>query len=269
MNDRGLNAKMPADHVIWVDVNGEVHEAPGIHGPESIEIGTADDDARSVLKEHEDEYERQVEAQGWTLLRGWSGAYLAGGTFMMHPSEFIGGGLEKHILENPGYYVAFSVEDGSERGTEHWAVAFKERPAREQCAPSDADWSVNLVYGMTFCPETAAGEACTDRDDPEHDRQYGTETNYNYGHFKGDRPDADDVASLLPEGFYEIERTIKRCPNPGDESTCRWCSDDIEFAVDGDTRWGRTNGEDGATFCGASPEDDRHEPDDEYNEEKS
>jgi hypothetical protein len=51
----------------------------------------------------------------------------------MHNSEFIGGGLERLILETPGYYVAvyctWTPEDDADEDedtVEGWAVAYRE-----------------------------------------------------------------------------------------------------------------------------------------------
>lgn len=76
--------------------------------------------------------------EGWELLTGFTGQYSYNGP-VMHPSEFIGGGLETYILETPGYYVALVVEghcdyDGTtdcdpETGCNcepaGWAIAYK------------------------------------------------------------------------------------------------------------------------------------------------
>lgn len=106
-----LNKIMEIDRVIRVDENGNVTDAKGVHAPESIIDATWDEHGDChITKENEAEYIRYIESQGWTLLRGWSGAYLAGATPIMHPSEYIGGGIAEHILENPGLYVALSVE---------------------------------------------------------------------------------------------------------------------------------------------------------------
>jgi hypothetical protein len=112
----------------------------------------------------------------------------------------------------------------------------------EVCDPPQAEWYAEVIFGRPG------------------------ETDYNYQYFRGGRPGDHELTLMVPGGRTLLESKIKRCPNPGDESQCRWCSDDIEFAVDGDTRWGRTDGEDAATHCGANPEDDRHEPVDDYNE---
>lgn len=47
---------------------------------------------------------------GWKSVSGFSGQHDYDGA-LMHPSEFIGGGLEKHILETPGYYAVEVVAD--------------------------------------------------------------------------------------------------------------------------------------------------------------
>lgn len=49
----------------------------------------------------------------------------------MHASEFIGGDLERHILSNPGLYVAVVVDGLRTEETDDddnigWAVAYKE-----------------------------------------------------------------------------------------------------------------------------------------------
>jgi hypothetical protein len=86
---------------------------------------------------------------------------------------------------------------------------------REQCSPSEADWYVEVIYGRTLCPHTLyEGKTCRTCD--EHN--YGTETDYNYGFFKGDRPTLADRASMIPEGFYRMESTVKPCKRAGESS---------------------------------------------------
>jgi hypothetical protein len=65
------------------------------------------------------------------LLDGFSGQYGYSGP-IMHPSEFIGGGMERHIRETPGLYVAvvvtdLDVDDGDDDAV-GWAVAYREAP---------------------------------------------------------------------------------------------------------------------------------------------
>lgn len=71
----------------------------------------------------------------WALLNGFSGQDRYGGP-IMHPSEFVGGGLERYIRENAGFYVVVEVtgikefsEDAEIDGEMEcvgWAVAYKE-----------------------------------------------------------------------------------------------------------------------------------------------
>ena len=57
---------------------------------------------------------------GWELLKGLSGQHGYGGP-AMHPSEYVGGGLARYILENPGYYVVLYELDDEEGDA--WFVA--------------------------------------------------------------------------------------------------------------------------------------------------
>lgn len=71
-----------------------------------------------------------AKAQGWTLLRGFTGQYSYSGP-LMHESEYIGGGLADHILSHPGFYVAVAVETLNADGELQdqpagWAVAYRE-----------------------------------------------------------------------------------------------------------------------------------------------
>jgi hypothetical protein len=131
--------------------------------------------------------------------------------------------------------------------------------SNEKCEPAEADWYVELIYGKTFCPETEAGGVCTDRYD-SHDRQYGTETSYNHGYFKGDRRNEVEVAALLPEGWYEIERSIKRCPEIGDETECVHCDMGMVFTNE-HPRWQNAASGGDCPINGL----DGHEPVDEFN----
>ena len=76
----------------------------------------------------------------------------------------------------------------------------------KSCAPSEADWYVEVVYGKTHCP--LHGGFCRRAD---CERAFGTETEENSGYFKGDRPGREDRRALVPGGFYVIESTVKPC----------------------------------------------------------
>lgn len=81
---------------------------PGLGAPETLE--EADDE----------ELAHQVRAQGWELLTGFTGQYGYNGP-VLHPSEYIGGGLAAHILATPGQYAVATVDDDD--GQAHgWVV---------------------------------------------------------------------------------------------------------------------------------------------------
>lgn len=117
---RPLNDIMEFDHVITVGADGSIADADGLYAPDVY----MDDD-------------HPVEGSGWTVLRGFTGQHGYGG-HVMHPSEFIGGGLEDHIRQNPGHYVVVEVrdEDGEFDDAEPvgWAIAY--RPLAEEQAPA-------------------------------------------------------------------------------------------------------------------------------------
>lgn len=60
---------------------------------------------------------------------------------------------------------------------------------REQCQPSEADWYVEVTFG---------------RDVPG-----GTETNYAYGYWAGDRPSTGEIAALTPAGWDVLESVVR------------------------------------------------------------
>ena len=100
-----LNAYMEFDHVIEIKPGGKVVERPDIYAP-------------CV-------YDGELDSEGWTLLDGFSGQYGYSGP-MMHSSEFIGGGLEAHILATPGIYVALVGYNLDDSEPDEWAVAYRE-----------------------------------------------------------------------------------------------------------------------------------------------
>lgn len=56
-------------------------------------------------------------ADGWELLTGFTGQYGYSGP-AMHSSEYIGGGLERHIRRTPGLYTVLY-------GDQAWYIAHK------------------------------------------------------------------------------------------------------------------------------------------------
>jgi hypothetical protein len=53
-------------------------------------------------------YDDELDSDRWELLDGYSGQYGYSGP-VMHPSEFIGGGMARDILATPGTYVAVAA----------------------------------------------------------------------------------------------------------------------------------------------------------------
>lgn len=122
-----LNTIMEFDHVVRVDGDGNVSDVDvPFFAPEVVVETDADG---SILGEHEAEMLRSIRAQGWDLLTGFTGQYSYNGP-IMHSSEYIGGGLEKHILANPGYYVTVVVAVDLDDPSPGWAVAY--RPLTEE-----------------------------------------------------------------------------------------------------------------------------------------
>ena len=80
-----LNDIMEFDHVIEIKEHKTVIDRNDLYAPNL--------------------YEEYLDDDKWELLNGFSGQYNYSGP-IMHNSEFIGGGLEKYILDNPGVYVA-------------------------------------------------------------------------------------------------------------------------------------------------------------------
>lgn len=124
---RTLNDIMEFDHIIHVDWNGYVTEpdkdekgkslwAPEVEFlPGDWEMGTRAD----------------VYVGGeWEAMMGCTGQYGYNGP-IMHESEFIGGGMERRILETPGYYVCAVVEKDYDEETDDrelvgWVCLYRE-----------------------------------------------------------------------------------------------------------------------------------------------
>jgi hypothetical protein len=100
-----LNDLMGFDHVIRVHPDGTVSEPAGVYAPE---------------------LDGETPEPGWRLLAGYTGQYGYNGP-IMHPSEFIGGGLARDILDTPGLYVALVIwADDPNDEPDGWAVAYRE-----------------------------------------------------------------------------------------------------------------------------------------------
>src|SRR5690606_21753532 len=114
---------------------------PDVHAPESL----PDDDAELI---------REARASGWEPLSGFTGQYGYRGP-VLHPSERIGGGLARHILETPGDYAVATVDDPETGAPSGWVVLYR----------GPADLKVCDGCGGTI----VAGEDCPDYGNgPEH-----------------------------------------------------------------------------------------------------
>ena len=129
MNAKPLNEIMEFDHIIRVNEDLTIDE--------NLDMSVSDVGSYFDLAVDEDGNDIFEMSAGWTLLTGFTGQYGYNGP-VMHPSEFIGGGLERHIRETPGYYVALVVnalEDHCDYCAEcesqiadtpaGWAIAYK------------------------------------------------------------------------------------------------------------------------------------------------
>jgi hypothetical protein len=116
----GLNYVMAFDHVVQVHADGTVtDDVPNVRAAWAPEM--TGDSATGIAS---------LDSDDWSMV-GWSGQQ--GGGHVMHNSEYIGGGLERLILETPGYYVAvyctWTPEDDADEDedtVEGWAVAYRE-----------------------------------------------------------------------------------------------------------------------------------------------
>lgn len=120
-----LDRKMEPGAVIMVRADGSIEDAPAVIYAPELTMGCLDDDAGSILTEHETAYIEAARAQGWEILAGWSGQYSYHG-LCMHSSEFIGGNLAKHIQETPGLWAAITVDTESGAEPDSWALAYRE-----------------------------------------------------------------------------------------------------------------------------------------------
>ena len=56
------------------------------------------------------EREPDIDGTGWEFVDGYSGQFRYSGP-AMHPSEYLGGGMARDVLDTPGTYVLCVVED--------------------------------------------------------------------------------------------------------------------------------------------------------------
>ena len=107
-----LNELMEFDHPVYVSADGTVADPPcPLYAPELFGID-------------DNELQSQARSAGWAgLLTGYTGQYGYNGP-VMHPSEYVGGGLERYILATPGWYVVTAVMDDEDYEPYGWAIAY-------------------------------------------------------------------------------------------------------------------------------------------------
>lgn len=113
MREKTLNDIMSFDQVIRVHEDGTIQEdVPGVSAPEL----------------HDGELHQHWDGPEWTLVSsGFSGQYGYSGP-LMHSSEYIGGGMEDHIWETPGLWVAlvnYNSNGSDMQEIDSWAVAYR------------------------------------------------------------------------------------------------------------------------------------------------
>jgi hypothetical protein len=101
-----LNSLMEFEVVIEVHPDGSVSTRHDLNPYFDLNVAT----------DGTDEFDIQ---EGWELLTGFTGQYSYNGP-VMHPSEYIGGGMARHILETPGLYIVLEV---SAYGEHEWQYA--------------------------------------------------------------------------------------------------------------------------------------------------
>lgn len=117
-----LNAEMDFDHIIYSHGDGTISDVNPYVSLRDPDIYTC---------EQEDGTWTEASAEGpWSLLTGFTGQYAYNGP-QMHASEYIGGGLARHILETPGFYIATVVtplplDDEGDDAPDTWVVAYTE-----------------------------------------------------------------------------------------------------------------------------------------------
>src|SRR5689334_24718518 len=104
-----LNDRMQFGHVIRVHDDGSITDPANVYAPETVVA--LDDDGQMIGSDDLDGVDVLISGtDGWRFMHGYTGQYGSSGrSFIMHPSEFIGGRMERDILSTPGYYAAVVV----------------------------------------------------------------------------------------------------------------------------------------------------------------
>jgi hypothetical protein len=117
-----LNDLMEFYHVVTSDGEGNVTDGPSsLYAPQPyVDLNS---EGQMISLSPADIHDLGE----WTLLDGFSGQHGYSGP-IMHESEFVGGGLERHIRENAGYYAVVEITGiggDDDDNCVGWAVAFR------------------------------------------------------------------------------------------------------------------------------------------------
>lgn len=118
-----LNAFMGFDHVIRSNGDGTFEEVWEEFAPEVY-----------LYETESGEWELERLSGEWQFLTGFSGQYGYDGP-LLHSSEYIGGGLAKHITNVPGLYVAavaypMPLDDDEDPELDSWVVLYREEEGK-------------------------------------------------------------------------------------------------------------------------------------------
>ena len=114
-----LNDAMEFDSIIYSHGDGTISNANSMRGP-AVYIAELEDGT----------WVGEALDEPWELLDDFSGQYGYSGPHM-HASEYVGGGLARHILETAGFYVVTVVtpmplDECEDVDSDAWAVAYTE-----------------------------------------------------------------------------------------------------------------------------------------------
>jgi hypothetical protein len=144
-----LSDLMDFDHPITVTDDGRVIDGPaGVYAPDL----------------YDDELSAGSIGDRWELLNGYSGQDRYAGP-IMHPSEFIGGGMARDILATPGTYVAVAAYYSAEFTHEACGAGSVQcRNCDAYIAPDESgDWVTEEA------DDTEAGLPCDENESGAHD----------------------------------------------------------------------------------------------------
>lgn len=247
-----LSDLMEFDHPVIVYPDGAVSDdLDDVYAPESV-IDTDEDG--QILADHERAWIQGMREAGWEPLTGYTGQDGYNGP-IMHPSEYVGGRLERDMLNEPGIYVAVTVEavpGDEDTDPAGWAVLRRaakhtDYPHHDGRLPD----CVGCVEGPCTCdPETDApcsSLVCV------QDEDHGTATPPPSTVDVTDLSVCSDCIQIMANG--EINDGTDRGEQCADGMVRVW-GDDARHLVPGDEELGFSHSD--CEGCGSPLGGDRH-----------